>query len=290
MKVKICPVSLFAFAVGIGMLLTGCSLLGGNSAKSGPLPEPATSNGLSGAENKLDHLTDKRISRVAAAVTVASEKADGLPDGNDKSVIKGELGVAKAMVGEPTPADFAYAKQRASNYSQENYIKEVATSESLRKAIDEANSKYEQEKAKKQAEYESKIAEKELELKARRQELEQERIARKQELEQQRIQHNNERILMAGGAAIALGILLSIFAPIPKLKQLGLVLVAFGTIASMIPFIADEPWFKYAIGGAVGLVVLTGIILFLLSNRKSKVDNCSKDTSPEKQQDESPNN
>lgn len=246
-----------ALLFSISGVVSGCS-------QTVQIPEPATTQGLAGAETKLDQLTDKRISRVAAAVTVASEKADGLPDSNEKTVIKGELGVAKAMVGEPSPEDFAYAKKRASEYSQENYIKAVATSEALRKAINEANSKYEQEKAKKQAEYESKIAAKELEIKARKQELEQERIAR-----------SNERFLMAGGGAIALGILLSIFAPLGKLKQLGLALIAFGTIATLVPFVADEPWFKYAIGGTIGLVVLSGLIAFIISNRKNKVDSCT---------------
>jgi len=258
-----CIETRFAFIVS-GMLFMVSAMLGCKTTSS-PLPEPAITQGLAGAETKLDQLTDRRISRVAAAVTVASEKANGLPDSNEKTVITGERGVAKAMVGEPTPEDFAYAKKRASEYSQENYIKAVATSEALRKAIDGANSKYEQEKAKKQAEYESKIAEKELEIKAR-----------KQELEQQRIQSNNEKILMAGGAAIVFGILLSVFAPLSKLKQLGIALIAFGTIAAMIPFIADEPWFKYAIGGAVGVVVLSGIISFIISNKKNKVDNCTK--------------
>lgn len=250
--------------IASGMLFMVSGMLGCKTAPS-PLPEPAITQGLSGAETKLDELTEKRLSRVSAAVTVANEKAAGLPDSNEKTVIKGELGVAKAMVGEPTPEDFAYAKKRASEYSQENYITAVATSEALRKAITGANTKYEQEKAKKQAEYESKLAEKELEIKSRL-----------QELEQQRIQSNNEKILMAGGVAIAFGILLSVFAPLSKFKQLGVALIGFGTIATMIPFIADETWFKYAVGGVVGLVVLSGIISFIISNRKNKVDNCTK--------------
>jgi hypothetical protein len=277
-----CVETRLAFLVSC-MLFSLSAVVGCKTSTAVPLPQPATNQELSGAENKLDHLTDKRISRVAAAVGVASETAESLPDSNEKTVIKGELGVAKAMVGQPSPEDFAYAKKRASEYSQENYIKEVATSEALRKAINEANSKYEQEKAKKQAEYESKIAEKELEIKSRKQELEQERIARKQEMEQERLHHNNERILLAGGAAIALGLLLSIFAPIGKLKQLGMVLVGFGTVAAMIPFIADETWFKYAIGGSLGIIVLSGIISFIISNKRNKVDNCTKsvdDTSP----------
>ena len=242
----------------LSAVVSGCS-------RTLSIPEPATTQGLAGAESRLDSLTDKRISQVAAAVTVANEKADGLPDGDEKTVIKGELGVAKAMVGEPTSEDFAYAKKRASEYSKEGYIKEVATSEALRKAINEANSKYEQEKAKKQAEYESKIASKELEIKARKQELEQERISR-----------NNERFIIGGAVAIGLGILLSIFAPMVKFKQLGLSLIAFGTIATLVPFISDEPWFKYAIGGTVGLVVVSGLISFIISNKKNEVDICNK--------------
>ena len=49
-------------AILCSTLLAGCCWWSG-----APLPEPATDHGLSGAESNLDHLTDKRDSRVASA-------------------------------------------------------------------------------------------------------------------------------------------------------------------------------------------------------------------------------
>ena len=58
MSQKVCPLSLFAVVMGFAMVLTGCSLMGGNSTKSGPLPEQATTVGLQGAEDKLEGAQD----------------------------------------------------------------------------------------------------------------------------------------------------------------------------------------------------------------------------------------
>ena len=55
-------------------LLAGCCWW-----SDAPLPEPATDNGLAASESRLDHLTDKRDSRVAAAVAPSNTRSTVVP-------------------------------------------------------------------------------------------------------------------------------------------------------------------------------------------------------------------
>jgi hypothetical protein len=270
---KICPISLFAFIFGILLLLTGC-VFGGS--KSNPLPEPATTEGLSGAENKLDMLTDKRMSRVAASIVVAeSAVTKNEPNKADLAVAKSELKIARAMTGQPSKEDLAYAVDRSKKISTgadelvEKILNEnVARAEALKKEIDSANNKYEQEKIKKQAEFDAKLKEKEIEIKKRQMELEQERIAK-----------DMQRWTMAGIAMFSVGLLLSILAPFPVLKKLGMALTLAGIVCGSFPLIGNEPWFKYAIGGAIGLLVVGLLAQMFLFKPKCAVDKESKDIS-----------
>jgi hypothetical protein len=275
MKNKVCPISLFAFVLGLLMVLTGCSILGGDKG-SRPLPAPATNESLSGAESNLDKLTDKRMSRVAASVIVAeSAVTKAEPSKADLAVAKSELKIARAMTGEPSSQDLAYAKERSNKISTsaddlvEKILNEnVARAESLKKEIDAANNKYEQEKIKKQAEFDAKLKEKEIEIKKRQMELEQERIAK-----------DMQRWTMAGIGMFSIGILLSILAPLPVLKKLGMALTLAGIICGSFPIIGSEPWFKYAIGGAIGLLVVGLMAQMFFFKPKCAVDKESKDIS-----------
>ena len=118
-----------------------------------------------------------------------------------------------------------------------------------------------------QAEFNAKLAEKDLEIKSK-----------KMELEQQRIAKMEERYTWVGIGLITTGILLGILAPLPVLKKGGFAMVVAGIIVSSFPFIGNEPWFKYAIGGLVGLIVLVGIIMSFVR----KVDNDSTNINQDK--------
>lgn len=274
MKSKVCPVSFCAVIMGVTMILTGCSLWSGDSSSSGPLPAPATNESLSGAESNLDKLTDKRMSRVAASVLIAeSAVTKAEPSKADLAVAKSELKIARAMTGEPSSQDLAYAKDRSNKISTsaddlvEKILNEnVARAESLKKEIDSANSKYEQEKAKKQAEFDAKLKEKEIEIKKRQMELEQERIARDMQM-----------WTMAGIGMFAVGLLLSIMAPLPILKKLGMALVLTGITCGSFPIIGNEPWFKYAIGGGIAVMVIGVMVRTFFFKPKCEVDNKSLD-------------
>lgn len=274
MRCKICPLSLFAFVFGVVLFLTGCSLWGGKSEE--PLPQPATTDNLSGAEANLDKLTDKRMSRVAASVVVAeSAVSKEVPNKADLAVAKSELKIARTMTGEPNPQDLAYAKERSNKISTsaddlvEKILNEnVARAEALKKEIDAANNKYEQEKAKKQAEFDAKLKEKEIEIKKRQMELEQERLAKE-----------SERWTWVGIGLFTVGMLLSFLAPVPFLKKAGMALTLTGLICGSFPIVGNEPWFKYAVGGAIGLLVIGLLVKMFFFKPKCEVDSHTKDIS-----------
>jgi hypothetical protein len=276
MSQKVCPLSLFAVVMGFAMVLTGCSLMGGNSTKSGPLPEQATTVGLQGAEDKLDSLTDKRISRVAASVVLAENAVSkSEPDKSDIAVAKSELKIARAMTGEPTKADLDYANARAQKMlagspddAQKIVAQGIITAEALRKEIESANSRYEQEKARKQADFEAKLKEKEIEIQKRKMELEQERIA-----------NDMERWTWVGIGMFTVGMLLTFLAPFPMLKKAGMALTLTGIICGSFPVIGNEPWFKYAIGGTIGLIVIAMLVQMFFFKPKCEVDKSSVDIS-----------
>lgn len=274
MKLRICPTSVMAVSAGTIMIFAGC--LPNRGVDSGPLPEPATNTSLSGAESNLDRLTDKRISRVAASVVVA-EKAISKdePDKKDLAVAKSELGIARAMTGEPTKADLDYVNARAEKLlasSPDDAKKLIAqgilTAETLRKEIEIANNKYEQEKAKKQAEFEAKLKEKEIEIKNRQMEIEQERLS-----------NQMERWTWAGIGMFTIGMMLTFLAPFPLLKKAGIALVLTGIVCGSFPIIGTEPWFKYSIGGLIGIIAIGLLIKTLFIKDKCEVDSQTKDIS-----------
>lgn len=217
--------------VALCLPLSGCFW----SHSKTELPEPATTQGLQSSEDRLDHLTEKRDSRVAAAVSVASQRAD------DK-VVKGELEVAKAMLADPARDDLEFAKARAAKGDEAFYAEQVNVSRQLAKAIVDANCKYEQEKAKKQAEYESKVKQKEMELDA-------ERKAR-----------TDDKFTYAGIGLLAIGMIALFASP---LKKLGAAFAFTGLILGSIPYLQEQPWFKYAIGGSILASILAGIGWFI---------------------------
>lgn len=230
-------------------LMTGCSLWSDDT-----LP-PRPDNGLAGAEGHLDKLTEKRLSRVSAAITVAADEDEA----KSNSVIKGELEVAKSMIGEPLKADLEWAKARADKDSPEYYAAQVKDSDALLQSIRDANKKYEEEKAKQEAEYKSQLAAKELELKA----LQESKDA--------------EKWTWTGIGLFAFGLSIAFLAPSARMKLAGGGLVIGGIIASSVPTIIKQPWFNYAIGGTVVFVGLAGVGYLIWNARKSKGTNGAND-------------
>ena len=218
-------------------LLAGCCWW----SEDAPLPEPATDHGLSGAESRLDHLTDKRDSRVASAVATAKELSS-------ETEVKSELDVALAMLPPATSADMAFAKERAAKGDDKFYAEQVAVSRALAQAIIEANRKYETEKARKQAEYAAALKEKELAL------------AAEQEARQ------SDKWTYAGIGLVTIGLLVAFLSPM-KLAGAGIALS--GIVVGSFPLLSKEPWFLPAL---VGGLVISGIVAAVLTRRKTNAD------------------
>ena len=217
--------------------LSGCFLW-----DDAALPAPATDSGLSGAESRLDHLTEKRDSRVAAAVTVAR-------DISTEDIVQRELEVAQGMLPVPTAADLAFARDRADKGDDAFYAKQVEVSRQLAVAIVEANRRYESEKARKQAEYAAALKEKELAL------------AAEQEARQ------SDKWTYAGIALVTLGLLGAFLSPM-KAAAIGVALSGFAV--GSFPIVSKQPWFSHAVVGT--LILASGAALFLLYRASRKPD------------------
>lgn len=209
------------------LALTGCCWFSGK-----PLPEPATDSGLSGAESTLDHLTDKRDSRVSAAVAVAKEHTQDRVVGN-------ELAVAQAMLPSPAPDDLAFARDRADHKDDAFYAKQVQASRDLAAALVKANADYEREKARKQAEYDAKLKEKEMAL------------AAEQEARQ------SDKWTYAGIALVTIGLLGAVLSP---MKRAFVGIAVSGIIVGDIPRLLRQEWFGYGVAAIIALSVL-GFVL-----------------------------
>jgi len=217
--------------------LSGCFLW-----DDAALPAPATDSGLSGAESRLDHLTEKRDSRVAAAVTVAR-------DISTEDIVQRELEVAQGMLPAPTAADLAFARDRADKGDDAFYSKQVEVSRQLAVAIVEANRRYESEKARKQAEYAAALKEKELAL------------AAEQEARQ------SDKWTYAGIALVTLGLLAAFLTPM-KAAAIGVALSGFAV--GSFPIVSKQPWFSHAVVGT--LILASAAAMFLLYRASRKPD------------------
>lgn len=256
------------FIISFTLLLAGCF----TAKKTEPLPEPATNNGLSAAEKELDKATDERLSKVSASIGISYVLAQNNPSSLNNNVLISELRLAKTLSGKSEEKDWVTVKKRVEaalggGDLAKLYEKEQAEAASLRNKLKDADARYEAEKAKKQAEYNAKLAEKEIEIKNRQMELEQERIAK-----------TMERFTWAGIGMLSVGLLLTIISPSAILKKVGMALTVSGMLVSSIPFIGNEPWFKYAAGGVFGLLIL----VFIYKSFFPKVDNSCIDINQDK--------
>ena len=229
-----------------GLMLTGCSLM---KKELPPLPEPATNNALTNAEKELDKATAERLSKAAAAIGMANVLVDKEPASKNQEVLKSEIKLAKTLVGKAEIVDWEAAQKRASaalggQPIADAYGKEQAEAVSLRVKLKEADAKYEEEKAKKQAEFNAKLLERE-------QALAQEKALRAQESEEAR----KDKFLYLGGLVCLAGLACFIFGP----KVVGAQVFLGGIVLSSIPTIWGSPYFPYIVG-AIALVVVVAVL------------------------------
>lgn len=234
------------------LLLTGCSLWPDKKVELPPLPQPATTDSLSGAEKELDKATAERLSKAAASVGVAHVLAGKNPPSQNNDVLKAELGLAKTLVGRAEDKDWEAAKKRSEaalggKPLDEAYKAEKEAAEALRNKLKEADAKYEAEKAKKQAEFDAK-------LKEREQALAQEKALRRLEAEEAR----KDKFLYMGGLVCLAGVAMFVFGS----KAMGLQLLAAGAAVSSLPFVWDSPYFIYIVGAfsLLGLIAVARVV------------------------------
>ncbi len=247
----------FTGLLTITVLMTGCALWKGKKEELPPLPQPATTPGLANAESELDKATAERLSKAAASVGVAHVLAEKNPPSLNNDVLKSELKLAKTLVGRSEDKDWEAAKKRSEaalggKPIEEAYKAEQAEATALRKKLQEADAKYEQEKAKKQAEFDAK-------LKEREQALAQEKELRRLEAEEAR----KDKFFYMGGLVCLAGVGMFIFGS----KPMGLQLFAAGAAVSSLPFVWDSPYFIYIVG-AFALLGLIGVARVVFRKKK----------------------
>jgi len=233
------------------LLLTGCSLFSGKTELP-PLPEPATTTGLAGAEKELDRATEERLSKAAASVAISAVLAQKNPTSLNNDVLVSELKLTKTLLGKAGDKDWVSTKARVEAVLggqpiADAYKKEQEEATALRKKLSDADQKYETEKAKKQAEFNAKLQERE-------QALAQEQALRRLDAEEAR----KDKFLYLGGLVSLAGIAMFIFGS----KTMGLQLFASGVAVSSLPFVWNSPHFIYIIGAfaLLGLIAVARIV------------------------------
>lgn len=238
----VCLETKAALLIGPLLLLASIFLSGCWTTKE--LPPPATDPVLTSAEGKLDYLQDKRVSRASAAVMAALMEDEAKAN----SVIKGELDIARSLLGEPTADDLAWAIKRAEKDDDAYYLAQLDDTKAFLDKVKAANKAYEDEKARLQAEHNAGLSQMKLELKAK---------------EDEKWTWTAIGLFLAGMAAIYFGAGF-------KQKALGGMFIIGAIIAGAIPRIQSEPWFLYAVGGSAAFTVVA-FVGFLLWKAKKEV-------------------
>ena len=234
------------------LLLAGCSLFSKKQTEIPPLPEPATTAGLSAAEKDLDKATQDRLSKVAASVGISYILSQKPQDEQTNLVLQNELKLAKTLTGRAEEIDWALTRKRVEAVLggmpvADAYKKEQEEAAALKKKLSDADAKYEAEKAKKQAEFNAKLLERE-------QALAQEKALRAQEAEEAR----KDKFLYLGGFICLAGVGCIVFGP----KLIGLQLFAAGVAVSSIPTIWGSEYFVYVVGAfaLLGLIAIARVV------------------------------
>ena len=92
------------------LLLLGCSTT--EKKPLTPLPEPATTAGLTGAEKELDKATAERLSKVSASVGMSYVLAQKNPASLPNDILLSELKLAKTLTGKAEEQDWVTVKKR----------------------------------------------------------------------------------------------------------------------------------------------------------------------------------
>lgn len=246
------------------LTLSGCAWWG-DEVSLVPLPEKATTDGLTLAERELDAATDIRLNKIGASVrTVTEVIGEDTPAGR---AAKWELEIAAGLTPEPPLADIKESERRLAAFKAGGEEADKVWEEArqfmvgLQKQIADADKKYEAEKAKKQAEFEAK-------LQQREQEIARERELRRVESELAQKEKVSTIFTIVGAVLFVGGI---IFFPLSKYLGMsplwGLVIAGGGLVAGAVPFFVNHEWFIYISGGAILISAVGGWIALSKTTR-----------------------
>lgn len=217
------------------LVLTGCSVF------EKPLPKQPEAPTDGGVMTKVGADLDKVDGRVAAAVTVAKEQADK-PD-----VVRAETGVALSYLPTPSPADVAYARERAAKVGTPGADAEYkAAQEYGRKLLARIDSHWARMEA------DQKEAKRVSDLKDAR------IVELGKEIERVKKEASRNIFSLLGAGLIAVGALACAFASV----RIGIPLMLAGAFAAALPYVLDSEWFPWVAGSAIVLFVGFGLYLF----------------------------
>lgn len=236
------------FTVLLTLLVVGCKHIPEALPELPPKPD---AGGLPNAEYQLDKATAERLSKLASSVGVAYFLAQKNLESSNNNVVISELRLAKALVGQAERKDWEDAKKRievalGGGDLTAIYAKEQTEAQALKSKLADADKKYEEAKTKAKAEYDAKLQEREQIIK-REQEM------RRLEADEAR----KDKFTYLGGLIMLAGVLWFIFGN----KLQGIEAVVAGFAVSSIGFIWGSPYFPYAVGLMLLLVVVKVAIL-----------------------------
>ena len=246
------------------LTLSGCAFWG-DEVSLVPLPEKATTDGLTLAERELDAATDIRLNKIGAVVRNVGDIIG--EDTHAGRAAKWELEIAAGLTPEPPLADIKESEGRIEAFKKGGDEADKVWEEArqfmvgLQKQIADADRKYEAEKAKKQAEFEAKLAQREQEI-AREKEL------RKIESELAQKEKVSTIFTIVGAVLFVAGIA---FFPLSKYLGMsplwGAVITGGGLVAGAVPFFVNHEWFIYISGGAILISCIGGWVVISKTNR-----------------------
>ena len=223
-------------------ILVLCLLLVGCATTPDLPPQPvAPTDGEVVA--KVGSEIDKSDSRVAAAITVASESAD------KPAVVKAETKVALAFLPPPSPGDLAIARQRAASSPDSAAYK--SAEDAGRRLLAKINEDWARMEA------DQKEAQRVAKLKD-------DRIAELvKEVEAAKKDGVVRSAMIGAGFCVLIALGLSLVGQYLRAATAGL----FGLGCAAVPFLLETPWFLPSLGG---LILAGGIAAAVIAFRKSR--------------------
>jgi hypothetical protein len=219
----------------IALALVGCS----TTADIPTQPLAPTDGGI---VNKVGSEIDKSDSRLAAAITVASESAD------KPAVVKAETKVALAYLPPPSPGDLAFARQRAAAADPAAYKAAEDAGRRLLAKIDASWASMEADQ--KEA--------------ARVAKLKDDRIAALvKEVEAAKKDGVVRSAMIGAGFCVLIALGLSLVGQYLRAAVAGL----FGLGCASIPFLLETVWFLPSLGG---LILAGAVVGGLIAYRKTR--------------------